>query len=191
MKLYKTKKFLVIDDYAEIRGSIKRMLNKFGAEHVDTAHNGEDAMEKCEKNDYDIILADFNLGEKKSGQQLLEEMRYRGLIKYTTLYFMITAETTREKVYSAIENQPDAYLAKPFGPPALQKKLDVLLISKKELAAINDAADKHDYDTHSSERWGRASHLLGAFSLRHLVSIRAANESIQEGRGPVTQTLLL
>lgn len=146
VRLYKTKKCLVIDDYPDIRASIKRMLAKFGAEHVDTASNGEEAMEMCLKHRYDIILADFNLGEKKTGQQLLEEMRFRNLIKYSSLYLMITAETTRDKVYSAIENQPDAYIAKPFTPPYLQKRLDTLLIAKNELMQINDAADSAQYE---------------------------------------------
>lgn len=146
IRLYKSKKCLVIDDYPDIRASIKRMLAKFGAEHVDTASNGEEAMEMCLRHSYDIILADFNLGEKKSGQQLLEEMRYRGLIKHSSLYLMITAETTRDKVYSAIENQPDAYIAKPFTPPYLQKRLDTLLVAKNALKEINDAADNEQYE---------------------------------------------
>ena len=146
VRLYKNKKCLVIDDYPDIRASIKRLLAKFGSEHVDTASNGEDAMEMCTKHRYDIILADFNLGEKKSGQQLLEEMRFRKLIKHSSLYLMITAETTRDKVYSAIENQPDAYIAKPFSPPYLQKRLDALLIARNELSAINEAADDEQYE---------------------------------------------
>ncbi len=146
VRLYKNKKCLVVDDYPDIRASIKRLLAKFGSEHVDTASKCEEAMEMCMKHRYDIILADFNLGEKKNGQQLLEEMRFRNLIKHSSLYLMITAETTRDKVYSAIENQPDAYIAKPFSPPYLQKRLDALLIARNELSAINEAADNEQYE---------------------------------------------
>jgi DNA-binding response OmpR family regulator len=146
IRIYKNKRCLVIDDYPDIRASIKRMLNKFGAMNVDTASTGEEAIELCQKYSYDIVLADFNLGEKKSGQQILEEIRYRNLLKHSSLYIMITAETTRDKVYSAIENQPDAYIAKPFTPPILQKRLDALLIIKESLAEIDAAADARDYD---------------------------------------------
>ncbi len=146
IRLYKSKKFLVIDDFPDIRASIKRMMTKFGADHVDTASNGEEAMEMCMNHSYDVILCDYNLGEQKSGQQLLEEMRFRQLIKHSSLYLMITAETTRDKVYSAIEHQPDAYIAKPFSPPYLQKRLDALLIAKEAMGQINEAADTGDYD---------------------------------------------
>lgn len=145
IRMYKTKKCLVIDDYPDIRASIKRMLTKFGANHVDTASNCEEAVDMCRRHQYDIILCDFNLGEKKSGQQLLEEMRYKKLIRHASLYLMVTAETTRDKVYSAIENQPDAYIAKPFTAPYLQQRLDALLIAKNAMALINDAADSGDY----------------------------------------------
>lgn len=145
IRLYKTKKCLVIDDYPDIRASIKRMLTKFGANHVDTASNCEEAIEMCRRHNYDIILCDYNLGEKKSGQQLLEEMRFKKLIRHASLYLMVTAETTRDKVYSAIENQPDAYIAKPFTAPYLQQRLDALLVAKNAMALINDAADSGDY----------------------------------------------
>ena len=127
IRIYKNKRCLVIDDYPDIRASIKRMLNKFGAMNVDTASTGEEAMELCQKYSYDIVLADFNLGEKKSGQQILEEIRYRNLLKHSSLYIMITAETTRDKVYSAIENQPDAYIAKPFLPDQVVECCEGLL----------------------------------------------------------------
>lgn len=146
IRIYKNKRCLVIDDYPDIRASIKRMLNKFGAMNVDTASTGEEAMELCQKYSYDIVLSDFNLGEKKSGQQILEEIRFRNLLKHSSIYIMITAETTRDKVYSAIENQPDAYIAKPFTPPVLQKRLDALLVIKESLADIDDAADAGDFD---------------------------------------------
>ena len=79
IKIYKNKSALVIDDYPDIRGSIRRMLVNFGVHNVDTAVNGEDAIQKCEENNYDIILADYNLGDNKSGQQILEEMRFKRL----------------------------------------------------------------------------------------------------------------
>lgn len=146
IKIYKYKTALVIDDYPDIRGSIRRMLINFGVQSVDTAVNGEDAIEKCEENNYDIILADYNLGDNKSGQQILEEMRYKRLLKSTSIYMMVTAETTKSMVFGALEYQPDDYLAKPFTQPVLQKRLDRLVIEKEALMDINVAIDQLDYD---------------------------------------------
>lgn len=145
-KIYKQKTALVIDDYPDMRGSIRRMLDNFGVVHVSTAIDGEDAIEKCEEQSFDIILADYNLGDAKNGQQVLEELRFKNLLKNTSLYMMITAETTKDMVFGALEYQPDDYLTKPFTQGVLQKRLDRLILEKESLHDINAAMDKLDFD---------------------------------------------
>lgn len=146
IKIYKQKKALVIDDFPDMRGSIRRMLENFGVSKVATASNGEEAIVKCEEDLYDLILADYNLGDAKNGQQILEELRFKNLLKNTSLYMMITAETTKDMVFGALEYQPDDYLTKPFTQSVLAKRLDRLLIEKESLYEINSAIDKLDYD---------------------------------------------
>lgn len=144
LRHYKNKRALVLDDFPNIRSMVKKMLETVGVEKVDTAATAEDAMALCERNAYDIVMTDHNLGERKNGQQLLEEIRYKGLFRYSSIYIMITAETTRDKVYNAIENQPDTYLSKPFTAPELQKRLDAIMVARIDLAQINAAADEGD-----------------------------------------------
>ena len=146
IKIYRQKYALVIDDYPDMRGSIRRMLDNFGVIQCDTASNGEEAILKCEENEYDIILADYNLGDAKNGQQVLEELRFKNLLKNTTIYMMITAETTKDMVFGALEYQPDDYLTKPFTQGVLQKRLDRMVLEKETLFPINDAMDRLDFD---------------------------------------------
>ncbi|WP_035801985.1 tetratricopeptide repeat-containing response regulator [Dasania marina] len=146
IRLFKQKTALIIDDYPDMRGSIRRMLVNFGVESIDTASNGDEAILKCEDNQYDIILADYNLGDGKSGQQILEEMRYKGTLKQTSLYMMITAETTKSMVFGALEYQPDDYLTKPFTQSVLQKRLGRMVLEKEALYEINKAMDMLDFD---------------------------------------------
>ena len=145
IKMYQQKSALVIDDFPDMRGSIRRMLINMGIASCDTACNGEEAMAKCEEHDYDIILADFNLGRSKDGQQILEELRFKNLLKNTAIYMMITAETTKKMVFSVLEYQPDEYLSKPFTQGVLQKRLDRLLFEKNALYDVNSAMDQFDY----------------------------------------------
>ncbi len=146
IKIYKHKTALIIDDYPDMRGSIRRMLENFGVQRVDTSPNGEDAIAKCEDFVYDVILADYNLGDNKNGQQILEELRFKNLLKNTTIYMMITAETTKDMVFGALEYQPDDYLTKPFTQGVLQKRLDRMILEKESLHEINEAIDRLDYD---------------------------------------------
>lgn len=146
IKIYQRKNALVIDDFPDMRGSIRRMLVNFGIADVDTASTGSEAITWCENKHFDIILCDYNLGDGKNGQQILEELRFRKLLKRTTAYMMITAETTKSMVFGALEYQPDDYLTKPFTQTVLQKRLDRLVLEKEELLEINRAMDDQDYD---------------------------------------------
>ncbi len=146
IKIYQRKNALVIDDFPDMRGSIRRMLVNSGVADVETASNGTEAITWCENKHFDIILCDYNLGDGKNGQQILEELRYRKLLKRTTAYMMITAETTKSMVFGALEYQPDEYLTKPFTQTVLQKRLDRLVLEKEMLVEINRAMDDQDYD---------------------------------------------
>ncbi len=146
VKIYQRKHALIIDDFPDMRGSIRRMLVNFGIAKIETASNGEEAITHCENNNFDIILCDYNLGDSKNGQQILEELRFRKLLKQTTAYMMITAETTKSMVFGALEYQPDDYLTKPFTQTVLQKRMDRLVLEKEILHDINRAMDNDDYD---------------------------------------------
>lgn len=121
------------------------MLSSFGAYHVDMSSSAEDAMDKCRFNFYDIILCDFNLGQGKNGQQILEALKVSKRIKHTHLFIMITAETAKDVVLGAREYQPDAYIAKPITRTALEKRLGSLLKQQKTLKPINKEIDLENY----------------------------------------------
>ena len=147
IKMYSAKKCLVIDDFPEMRGFIRQAVMVFGADSVDTAATGEEALKQCQHNEYDIIFADYNLGESsKNGQQILEELRYKNALKNTSLYIMITAEATRDMVFSALEYQPDGYITKPFTQNALRSRLDRIMLEKESIGEINQAIDQEQYN---------------------------------------------
>jgi CheY-like chemotaxis protein len=145
IKIYEKKRCLVVDDLTEVRASYKRLLKSFGAITVDTASNGDEAIQKCEENQYELILCDYNLAESKDGQQVLEELRHRGLLKYTTLFIIITAEVSREMVLGAIENQPDDYITKPISQQTMRLRVDRALLKHEALLNIKMAVDEENY----------------------------------------------
>lgn len=145
------KKALIIEDMAEARILQKKMLGDFGFKDIDVAMKAETAIELLRSRHYDVVLSDYNLGNGKDGQQLLEEVRYSDLIPNTSTYLMVTAETSIEMVMGAIEYQPDGYITKPFSHALLQRRLVKLLETKTKLEAINQALDKKDYETAITE----------------------------------------
>ncbi|MEQ8214391.1 MAG: response regulator, partial [Smithellaceae bacterium] len=132
----KSKKVLIVDDFLNFRQTLKNMLHSFDIIHLDDAGNGDDAIRKMAAGKYDIILCDYNLGEGKSGQQVLEEGKFRGYINYSTIFVMITAENSLEMIMGAAEYQPDDYLIKPFAKEILGNKIKQLMERKENLSAI-------------------------------------------------------
>jgi len=142
---YTHKRFLIVDDFESFRRSLNEMILGLGAEYVDLARNGKESLAMCQDTPYDIILMDFNLGHGKSGQQILEELHAFKLIKHSTIFIMITAEVSRGMVLSALEYQPDAYLAKPFSLGELKARLDVSLSKNERLSDILSALDDQNH----------------------------------------------
>lgn len=144
-KQYRKLRFLVVDDFENFRLSMKQMLRAFGAEHIEVAANGNDAVYKCTYDRIDIMICDYNLGSGKNGQQILEELRHKKLLKHTSIFIMVTAETSRDMVMGAREYQPDAYITKPITRAVLQKRLDTLIEQRAALYDINRELDVDNY----------------------------------------------
>ena len=105
--------YLVVDDFENFRLSMRQMLRSCGADQIELVANANQAIQYCAYNHIDVVLCDFNLGDGKSGQHVLEELRHKKLLKRSSLFLMVTAETSKEMVMGAREYQPDAYLTKP------------------------------------------------------------------------------
>jgi len=138
-------RYLIIDDFESFRLSMRQMLRTFGAEHIEVANNGAAAIQRCTYEHFDVVLCDYNLGEGKNGQHILEELRHKKLLKRASLFLMVTAETSKEMVMGAREYQPDAYLTKPINRAMLEKRLGSLVEQRRTLLPINRAIDLENY----------------------------------------------
>ncbi len=141
---YVEKSFLIIDDFADYRTSLKNILIGIGAHHIDGAANADAAIELYREKKHDIILCDYKLGDGKDGQQVLEELHYREVLRNDTIFIMVTAENTMDMVVGAIEFSPDEYLTKPFTKQTLRTRLDKIYIKKEVLKPILKALNRQD-----------------------------------------------
>lgn len=143
--LFAGKSFLIIDDFPGMRSMLREMLRTFGTKNIDTVTNGKEAIASLEKNKYDVVLCDYNLGSGKNGQHILEEAKYRGLIGLATAWIIITAEKTADLVFGAAEYMPDDYIIKPVNEATMKSRLEKVLARKEMLVDIEKAARDKDY----------------------------------------------
>lgn len=137
---------LVVDDYPGMRSALKLNLSNFGVTKIDLAANATEVLFKVQNTRYDVILSDFNLGEGRDGQQLLEELRHRNMISLGTVFIMVTAEAGYEKVVATAELAPDDYLIKPFSAELMRSRLDGILLRKLTFAKVYRHFENHDLE---------------------------------------------
>lgn len=137
--------FLVVDDFENFRLSMRQMLRSCGADKIELVAHATQAIQYCAYNHVDVVLCDYNLGEGKNGQHVLEELRHKKLLKRSSLFLMVTAETSKEMVMGAREYQPDGYLTKPINRAMLEKRLSALIDQRNALLPINREIDRENY----------------------------------------------
>lgn len=142
---FASKRFLIVDDFDGMRSLLRDLLRRCGAQQIDMAATGHEALAALNRNKYDIVLCDYYLGIGKNGQQILEEARHKNLIGPSTIWVMITAEKTADMVMGAVEHQPDDYLIKPLTEATLQLRLSRLAVKKAALGTIEAAIRGREY----------------------------------------------
>lgn len=115
-------RILIVDDEPDFVEEVKNILEK-QYYTVDTAFDGEEAVERIYVDPYDLILLDIML-PKKDGFGVLLELRNE---KKTTPVLMLTAKGEVEDRVKGLNLGADDYLAKPFSVDELLARIRALL----------------------------------------------------------------
>lgn len=139
-------RFLIIDESEGARRLLAGMLQQSGAQSIDEAAYAAEAIQLISRNVYDVILCDYRLGAGRDGQQLLEELRVKGLLKARTLFVMVTAENNAQAVMGVLECRPDDYLSHPFTRQRLAARLVRLLRRRRDIGDIEEALEEQRFE---------------------------------------------
>ncbi|MDQ7037868.1 MAG: response regulator [Aquificota bacterium] len=110
------KRALAVDDSATMRNLVKMALESVGFQ-VDTAENGQVALDLTRKNSYDLIITDINM-PVMNGLEFLREFR---AVNRTTPVLVLTTETETAKKEEAKRLGATGWIVKPFKPEDLVK----------------------------------------------------------------------
>ena len=116
------KPILIVEDEAIVRESLRDWL-KDGGYEVETAAEGEEALEKIEKKEFSVAVLDLRL-PGKNGLEVLKEAtvkdpKIKGIV--------ITAYPSVETAVEAIKMGAVDYIVKPFTPDALERAIQEVL----------------------------------------------------------------
>ena len=129
------KRILVVDDEKLIVKGIRFSLEQDGME-VDTAFDGEEALEYASKKEYDLILLDVRL-PKLTGFEVCQQIREFSNVPI----IMLTAKSEDMDKILGLEYGADDYITKPFN--ILEVKARIKAIMRR----MATKEDKENVDT--------------------------------------------
>lgn len=115
-------KILLVDDEIQLLKQLSLAVSEEKYD-VDTAMDGEEALDKLFANLYDLIILDIML-PKRDGLGVLKEIRRA---KINTPVLMLTAKGEISSRIQGLDLGADDYLAKPFSFPELMARIRALL----------------------------------------------------------------
>ena len=115
-------KILVIEDEADLNRSIVKLL-KTQQYSVDSAYDGEEALDYIRVSNYDVIISDIMM-PKLDGLGVLKYLRNRQI---KTPVLMLTAKDSIQDKVTGLDTGADDYLVKPFEFDELLARIRVML----------------------------------------------------------------
>lgn len=125
MAVDKNMKVLIVDDYQTMLRILRNLLRQLEFNNVEEAKDGGAALELLRKEQFGLVISDWNM-EPMTGIQLLREVRADPKLK-SLPFIMITAESKSENVIAAKEAGVSNYIVKPFNSETLRAKLASVL----------------------------------------------------------------
>jgi len=172
-------KILVVDDEAPIREILQRGLTQMGGFSVELAQNGQEAIEKVEKDIFDLILTDLMMPEM-NGMELLK------IIKGTRPelpVIMMTAYGSIDTAVEAMKIGANDYITKPVDFNDLlirisKVKQESLLLKENRLLRM-EVRKKFEF----SSIIGKSRRMQEVFSLIEKVAPSSSTVLIYGGSG--------
>ncbi|MBB1377616.1 response regulator [Pseudoalteromonas sp. SR43-2] len=140
-KIYSKAKILIVEEQPLAQSYMKQSLERLGFRQLRFADHANSAKEQCLSEEFDLIVCSFNLNKHQDGYQLYEELRVKLLIKSSTGFIFISAETSGSLVHSVLELQPDDFLVKPFTVQELKTRIERILKRKHDLQTVYSLID--------------------------------------------------
>ncbi len=122
---------LIVDDEEEVLRALKRTLERakeFDA-NISLASDAEEAKEKLSRNDFDLVLSDYNM-PKMNGVQLLQWVKdeFPDIVR-----IIITGYSDLDTARDAInEANVHNYIEKPWDNKALRDTINQTIVRKKQ-----------------------------------------------------------
>jgi two-component system, chemotaxis family, chemotaxis protein CheY len=113
---------LIIEDDATLLFLYNRYLHNLGYKNIITAGDGITALEQLNKNNFDLIISDWDL-PGMNGLELLDKLRSQENLKNIP-FILMTGHKDKEKELKSIEQGINKFLLKPADVEKFQQAIN-------------------------------------------------------------------
>ncbi len=123
------KGILIVDDEKDIRQLLYQALTQMGGYRVEVAQDGEEALQKIESSQFDLVLTDMRM-PKMDGLQLVNELAKKHPEIVTVV---MSGHGSIDAALEAVRRGASDFLSKPFNLPEIIVRLDKALEERQRL----------------------------------------------------------
>ncbi|MFO8077628.1 MAG: PAS domain S-box protein, partial [Thermoplasmatota archaeon] len=120
-------KILIVEDETIVAKDLQQKLTKLGYDVPTTLSTGEEAIQKAEQLDLDLVLMDIKLSEEMDGIQAAEKIHNQ----FEIPIIFLTAYGDKKTLERAKKTEPYGYVMKPFNIKELHSNIQVALHKNK------------------------------------------------------------
>lgn len=135
----KALRILIVDDNRNAAEIVRSVLSSVGAENIQYESTAHGAFAMVQREKFDLIVLDQNLGKGDEGIQLVKRIRKDPASPSPFVaILMLTGYTERRRVTAARDAGVTEFLSKPFTVAELLKRIEMLIFKPRSFARSED-----------------------------------------------------
>ncbi|WP_394221021.1 response regulator [Alteromonas gracilis] len=136
----------MVEDNATARTALRGHLMSIANLSVSSFASGVELKAALKKQNFELLLMDYHLGEGKSGVEWIQNLREAGFIKPSTGIIFLTSDRSPQIIGRIMDLQPDVLLIKPYTIASLTRQITNYLSYRDFVKNVLHALDNKELD---------------------------------------------
>ena len=134
----------IVEDNANARTTLRSHLLPLGIFEVSSFASGTELRNALRKQNFELILMDYHLGQGRTGTDWILELRQANILKPSTGLIFITSDSLPQTIGRIIDIHPDILIIKPYTIASLTRHIEHYMTYRGFVSNVLRALDKND-----------------------------------------------
>ncbi len=131
----------IVEDNATARTALRGHVMSIANLSVSSYTSGVELKAALRKQNFELLIMDYHLGEGKTGVEWLQSLKEAGFIKPSTGVIFLTSDRSPQVIGRIMDLQPDVLLIKPYTIASLSRQIKHYLYYREFVKNVLEALD--------------------------------------------------